>query len=189
MFGLGASDGWVITQYGETLATLPSEVEAMRWLLRRQSQSIDWAARNEGYDLLRIKDDQILFSYRRDIIGKEIEKAVEGKLNLEVAAELFEESAREAFIRVYGLPSDLGKIEQSIKSSYLPASKKLGWTKPDPNVVLVLTEFAWVPDPFNSAEDYENWGKVSEILRAMGWSNAWSDSINAGVQVVYWRKS
>jgi len=104
----------------------------------------------------------------------------------EQQAEAFTTAVRQAFVDVYGPPDKLGVVEESIRSSFLEDGKKLGWTKPDPNVVIVLTEYAWVPDPFTSKKDYEAWGKVADLLRQRGWPKAWVDSINSGVQVVYW---
>lgn len=187
MLPLGAVNEWAVTQYGETLATFPVESAAVNWMHKRQSQSIDWAVRNAGYDIVHIRGGKIVSSYRRDILGDRIKKAVAGKMDQEEIARLFEESVQEAFTRVYGFPKDISTIGKAIKSSFLEPGKKLGWTKPDPNVVLVLTEYAWVPDPFSSKENYEKWDQVALLLRAIGWPNAWTDSINSAVQVAYWR--
>jgi hypothetical protein len=99
----------------------------------------------------------------------------------------FEAAVRQAFVDVYGPPADLGVVEKSIRSSFLPEGKKLGWTEPRENVVLVLTEYAWVQEPYSSKYDHELWDKVETLLQAQGWSRASWDSVNAGVQVVYWR--
>jgi hypothetical protein len=99
-------------------------------------------------------------------------------------AEKFEEAVRRAFIDVYGPPRDPSTLERSVLSSFLPDGKKLGWTRPDEGTVLVLTEFAWIGDPFSSQE-HLMWEKVIKLLRSRGWPTAWWDSINPGVQVVF----
>ena len=187
MLRLGATDEWAVTQYGETLQRFPSEIQAMNWLHANTSSSIDWAVRNSGYDIVHMQDGKVISSYRQDVLVPRIKKAVAGKIDEESAAELFEESVQDAFTKVYGFPRDISVIGESIRSSFSEDEKKLGWTKPDPAVVVVGTEYAWIRDMMSGNEDFQKWEKVAEILRAMGWPNAWFDSINAGVHVVYWR--
>lgn len=98
----------------------------------------------------------------------------------------FEAAVRQAFVDVYGPPADLGVVEQSIRSSYLPEGKKLGWTPPSESVVLVLTEYAWVYEPYSSKDDHDKWDQVASLLWVRGWPQASWDSVNAAVQVVYW---
>lgn len=181
-----ATDYWAVTQYGETLHTFPTELAAWNWLHGNTSSSLDWAVRNSGYDIVHVKDGKPVSSYRQDVLVPRIAKAVAGKISQEEAAELFEESVQDAFTKVYGFPQDLSVIGHSILSSFSREGKKLGWTEPSPNVVLVLTEYAWIPDIYRSKEDFENWIQVGEMLRSMGWPNAGTDSINPAVQVVYW---
>lgn len=178
---------WAVTQDGETLAKLPTQAQAMTWLHKHQSSSVDWAIRNEGYDIVFVQDGARIWSYKDDAIGNQIAQAVAGKLGDEEAAKLFESSVQQAFTRVYGFPPDVSTIGKSIRTSFSEQERKLGWTKPDPAVVVVGTEYAWVRDMMSSSQDWKNWEKVAEILKAMGWPNAWFDSINAGVHVVYWR--
>lgn len=96
----------------------------------------------------------------------------------------FEEAVRQAFVDVYGPPQDLGYVEQAIRSSYLPPGEKLGWTEPNPDVVLVLTEYGWVHDHYSWKEDYEKWGQAMNLLHERGWKKAWWESVNAAVQTV-----
>jgi len=103
----------------------------------------------------------------------------------ELKADLLEDAVRQAFVSVYGRPVDPTYVERAIRSSYLESGRKLGWTDPNPDVVLVLTEFAWVHEPYSSEEDHANWDRVISILRARGWTGASWDSINAGVQMVF----
>jgi hypothetical protein len=100
-------------------------------------------------------------------------------------AEVWENAVRQAFVDVYGAPKDLGVVERTIRSSDLPEGRKLGWTKADPDVVLVMTESAWVQEPYSSKQDHDNWDRVIELLKSRGWTSAGWDSINAAVQVVF----
>lgn len=99
-------------------------------------------------------------------------------------AQAFTDAVRKAFVKVYGRPADPAKLERSILSSYSEKGERLDWVSPDPDVVLVLTEFAWVPEPYSSGHDMEAWGKVTAELRKKGFKASW-DSVNAGVQIVY----
>lgn len=191
MARLGAAEGWTVTQYGETLRTFPTELAAFNWLHDHQSQSVDWAVRNAGYDIVEIKDGKVVSSYRHNVLGKRIQKAVGGGLEPQESARLFEESAQEAFARVFGFPKDLSVVGKVIRSSYLEEGKKTGWTKADPNVALVFTEYGWVPDPWSSSQTRDEqdveWTQATDLLKKMGWPNASWDSINPAVQYVYWR--
>ncbi|MGH8654703.1 MAG: hypothetical protein ACREYE_22195 [Gammaproteobacteria bacterium] len=66
--------GWRVTRDGETLKLFPNvtkgDSEAFAWLLRRQNQSIDWAVKYEGYDIVLVLDGKIIHSYKRDVLGK-----------------------------------------------------------------------------------------------------------------------
>lgn len=99
-------------------------------------------------------------------------------------AEAFEDAVRKAFVKVYGRPKDQDKIHRSILSSFSERGEKLRWVAPDPDVVIILTEFAWVEEAHNSHHDLKNWGKVIGELKKTGWPAAW-DSINPAVQIVY----
>lgn len=103
----------------------------------------------------------------------------------EAFARMFEGSVRRIFVRVFGKPHKIDILKRSILSSYLEKGRELGWTKPDPGAVLVLTEFAWVQDPYKSNADYAGWGRAAELLQKDGWRGAAWDSINPGVQVVF----
>lgn len=105
----------------------------------------------------------------------------------EAAAVAFQTAVREAFIHVYGAPRDHGTVFRSIRSSYLPEGKRLEWTEPHVHTVLVLTEHAWVEDPFSSQDDRQKWGAVVDRLVARGWKDAGWDSINSAVHVVFVR--
>lgn len=63
---MGAVEGWVVTHDGETIKTgFKDDFEAGAWLHRRQSQSIDWAVRHEGYDIVLVKDGKVVYSYKQ----------------------------------------------------------------------------------------------------------------------------
>lgn len=98
-------------------------------------------------------------------------------------AEKLEAAVRRAFVDVYGAPENPETVALSIRSSYLPDGKNLGWTAPNEGTVLVMTERGWVQDPWS--QDAREWSKVVGLLRSRGWPNAWWDSINAAVHVVY----
>lgn len=105
----------------------------------------------------------------------------------EAEAARLESAVRQAFIHVYGAPRDHGTVFRSIRSSYLPEGKRLEWTEPHVHTVLVLTEHAWVEDPFSSQDDLQKWGAVVDRLVARGWKDAGWDSINSAVHVVFVR--
>lgn len=102
------------------------------------------------------------------------------------ATKEFEAAVRKAFAKVYGKPQHSEYLERTILSSFYGRGEELGWTTPDPKVVLVLTEFSWVRDPFTSKSDMQKWERVIKILKSEGY-NAGFDSINGGVQVVFIR--
>ena len=105
---------------------------------------------------------------------------------LDAKARKFESAVREAFVQVYGLPRILETVARSIRSSFLPDGEKLGWTAPNEDTVLVLTEYAWVQDPWSpDIREHQKWQKVIDLLRANGWPNSWWDSVNPAVHVVY----
>lgn len=82
-FRLGAVEGWVVTRDGETLKTgFPDETAAVKWLHDRHSFSVDHAVRYEGYDVVRIKDGKVDYSYRREQYRRRNEP---GTLNLDPA--------------------------------------------------------------------------------------------------------
>lgn len=180
---LGAVEGWVVTRDGETLkAGFKDENEAFKWLHHYQSQSVDWAIRYGGYDIVLVRGDKVERSYKKD----HEQKRHAGRLSPEEMAEDFEHAVRMAFVDVYGDPKDLSVVERSINSSYLEKGRKQGWTEPKPNVVTVGSEYSWVRDMFESSGEMERWEQVAELLRHRGWPSTWFDSINAGVHVVYW---
>lgn len=178
---MGAVEGWTVTHDGETVKTgFASDGEAMKWIHDRRSFSVDHAVEHEGYDIVLVKDGKAAWSFKRDVVRKRRQS-----MSPVEYATAFEQAVRAAFVEVYGPPRDAAVIERSILSSYLERGQKLGWTRPDPHVVLVLTEFAWVSEPFTSTEDMANWEMIANLLHARGWPKPWFDSINAAVQVVY----
>ncbi len=170
---------------GMTAYFLPEMVPEDAWLsppnkdgvvqvhLEIDPDTIDWEMLNRGQHMLGPSMG------RRDSIGI--------SLTDEHAAAEFENAVRMAFFQVYGPPRDPGIVERAIRSSFLPEGRKLGWTAPDKDVVVVLTEFTWVQDPYRTEEDFENWNKVVELLESRGWTRAGWDSINAAVHMVFWR--
>jgi len=63
---LGAAEGWVITQDGETLKTgFASDFEAVAWLHKRHSFSVDHAVEHEGYDIVLIENGKVTYSYKQ----------------------------------------------------------------------------------------------------------------------------
>lgn len=100
-------------------------------------------------------------------------------------AEAFAEDVRKAFSQVYGRPSRKDTLE-SILPTWSDRGVSLGWHDPDPRVVLVLTEYAWVQEPYSSPEDHELWEKVTQILSEKGWGHVGFESINPAVQIVFW---
>lgn len=105
---------------------------------------------------------------------------------IEDIAETYAEAVRMAFVKTYGLPEDRSVIRRSIIPTWSQKGVDLGWSDPHPGHVLVLTEFAWVQDMWSSNEDHLLWEKTAAILNNEGWDHTWFDSINSGVQIVYW---
>ncbi len=68
---MGAVEGWVVTRDGETIAgPFGAGDDAFEWLQKYQSQSWDWAIRYEGYDVVRVRDGNVVYSYKRDDLPK-----------------------------------------------------------------------------------------------------------------------
>ena len=64
---MGAVEGWVVTRDGETIAgPFGAGDDAFEWLHKYHSQSWDWAIRYEGYDVVRVRDGNVVYSYKRD---------------------------------------------------------------------------------------------------------------------------
>lgn len=184
---LGAVEGWVVTHDGETLKTFPDQFAAIAWLHRRHSYSVDHAVRYEGYDIVFVRGGKVEWSYRRDSPVLRESTVPEAP---ETAAKRFENAVREAFVEVYGSPRDPETVETTVVSSFSERGRGLGWVKEaDPRVVIVLTEHAWISDPWASQEDQDNWNRAMAILRGRGWGHVWWDSINPGVQIVIKEKT
>lgn len=67
---MGAVEGWVVTQDGETVkAGFASDLDAVQWLHKKHSFSVDHAVRNEGYDIVLVRDGKVEYSYRRHLKG------------------------------------------------------------------------------------------------------------------------
>lgn len=178
---LGAVEGWVVTRDGETLKTgFASENEAFKWIHDNTSQSWDRAIRYEGYDVVLVRGGRVEYSAKQEQIKER------KKRSPEELAEEFEQAVRQAFTDVFGEPKKPETKERAIRSSYLETGRKQGWTDPRHNVVLVGTEYGWFDDMFGSGPDWNHWENVADLLKARGWRNAWFDSINPAVHVVYW---
>lgn len=68
---MGAVEGWAVTHDGETLKSgFASDVDAMHWLHRRHSYSVDHAVRHEGYDIVLVEGGVVRRSYKRDVLGR-----------------------------------------------------------------------------------------------------------------------
>jgi len=71
MWSMGAVEGWVVTHDGETIKTgFANDFEAVGWLHKRQGQSVDYAVRYGGYDIVLVRDGKIIYSYKRDLKKK-----------------------------------------------------------------------------------------------------------------------
>jgi hypothetical protein len=103
--------------------------------------------------------------------------------DLETAQE-FEAAVRKAFIKTYGKPRHADYVERAILSSFYGKGLKLGWTESNPEVVMILTEFAWVQDPYSHDSERAKWDKVVKLLKDQGFDVAW-DSVNSAVQVIF----
>lgn len=66
---MGAAEGWVVTQDGETLKSgFRNEAEAWEWLQKRHKQGVDHAVRFESYDVALIRDGHVVASLRRKLL-------------------------------------------------------------------------------------------------------------------------
>jgi hypothetical protein len=64
---LGTVEGWVVTHDGETLKSgFKNDFEAVEWMHKRHSYSIDHAVRHEGYDIVLVKDGKVVYSYKQE---------------------------------------------------------------------------------------------------------------------------
>lgn len=99
-------------------------------------------------------------------------------------AENFESAVRDAFVGAYGPPPDKDAL-QSIRTSWSKDEIARGWHNPDPRVVVVGTEYAWVRDPHSGRGNYELWERVVKDLTGAGWGNVGFESINAAVHIVF----
>lgn len=69
---MGAVEGWVVTHDGETIRTgFSNDSEAVGWLHKRHSFSVDHAVRHEGYDIVRIENGKVTYSYRQESLKRE----------------------------------------------------------------------------------------------------------------------
>lgn len=67
MFALGAVEGWVVTQDGETIKTgFKNDFEAVKWMHNQHPYSVDHAVKYEGYDIVLVKDGKAVYSYKRE---------------------------------------------------------------------------------------------------------------------------
>lgn len=101
-------EGWAVTRDGETLKTFPREQDAMAFLLRHQGQSIHWAVKYEGYDIVEVRGGKIAFSYRRDIL-RNLHKGFRRPNPTEIVARVENGHAIQAF-HAHGMTRD-GKRE------------------------------------------------------------------------------
>ena len=101
---------------------------------------------------------------------------------IEEFAQAFTAAVQNAFVKAYGKPSRKEDID-SIRPSWSLVSVRQGWVDPDPRVVVVGTEYAWVQDPYNSQRDMKLWEKAMELLAP--WGNVHFESINAAIHIVY----
>lgn len=106
------------------------------------------------------------------------------KTRVETFADGFAEAVRQAFAVTYGVPS---RDQQwaSVRPTWSDEGVAQGWHDPDPSVVLVGTEYAWINDPWTSDKDQRLWNKTMEILRGFGYGDVHWDSLNSAVHVVY----
>lgn len=74
--------------------------------------------------------------------------------------------------------------DESVFSAWSEKGVKTGWQEPDPRVVVVNTEHAWIPDPWSDGA-HQLWDNVTEDLTKAGWGNVHWDSINAAIHIVY----
>jgi hypothetical protein len=91
VLGLGAVEGWVVTHDGETIKTgFKSDFEAVNWLHKRHSFSVDHAVKHEGYDIVLIENGKVTYSYKQDakkrnsLGARRIEEGSEGTAYIEL---------------------------------------------------------------------------------------------------------
>lgn len=104
---------------------------------------------------------------------------------IEAIATQFADAVRDAFIKVYGEPRNKENL-RAIRPTWSDHGVGVGWHDPDPGVVFVFSEYAWVPDPWSSGEDHALWEKAMEELKKAGWNRTAFESINSAVHIVYW---
>lgn len=180
---MGAVEGWAVTHDGETLkAGFSTDFEAVKWLHNRHSSSVDHAVKYEGYDVVLVRGGKVEYSYKQESKKKAKPR---DQLTPDELAQEFELAVRRAFVEVYGVPKDLEKVERSILSSYSPKGRELAWKDASPKLVIVITEFAWVEDPYTDKDSLEKWNDIASLLQSRGWKGANWDSINSGVHVVF----
>jgi len=77
---MGAIEGWAVTHDGETLkAGFKNDFEAVNWLHRRHSYSVDRAVKYEGYDIVLVENGKVAYSYKRES-GQKLGRAGMGDL-------------------------------------------------------------------------------------------------------------
>lgn len=63
------TEGWAVTHDGETLKQFgvgtAAANAAFAWLQKRQGQSVDWAIRYSGYDIVNVEGGKVVYSARR----------------------------------------------------------------------------------------------------------------------------
>lgn len=101
-------------------------------------------------------------------------------------ANQFADAVRDAFISVYGMPSNKDAL-RSVRPSWSDDGVAQGWHDPDPGVVIIGTEYGWIEDPWSTVRDeHKNWEKAMRVLKHNGWDQVNFESINAAVHIVYW---
>ncbi len=122
---MGAVEGWVVTHDGETIVgPFEKSDDAYVWLHKRSSQSWDWAIRYEGYDVVNVRDGEVVWSYKRD----ELPNQRPSDLG---AIELIElgDGAPEDFYADYELGAKVVKRTALAKGKQI-AAKVERWLKP-----------------------------------------------------------
>jgi len=98
MFKLGAAEGWVVTQDGETLKTgFASDFEAVSWLHKRHSFSVDYAVEHAGYDIVLIENGKVTYSYKKEAQRRKGRSSMGGKKRGHVLGLHSEEERRNAY--------------------------------------------------------------------------------------------
>lgn len=103
---------------------------------------------------------------------------------IERFAQDFADAVAAAFAEFYGPPRS-ADVKDSVRTSWSAESARQDWTKPDPRVVVVGTEYSWIADPWRSERDNQLWDKVVGRLTREGWGDVHWDSINPAVHTVY----